>query len=71
MLFRILGALFIAAGVLALVYRGFDVPKKQDAKFGPIEVSVKQHERVEIPTWAGVAAVAAGAGLLLWGGPKR
>jgi hypothetical protein len=71
MVYRILGVVFIVAGVWALVYRGFDVPKRSDHKLGPIEVTVKQTERVPIPTWAGVAAVAVGGGLLLWGANKK
>ncbi len=71
MVYKIVGAVFIVAGVLALVYRGFDVPSQHKTQLGPIEVKVKQTERVEIPVWAGVAAVAAGGGLLLWSGNKR
>jgi len=71
MVLKILGVLFLVAGVLVLVYHGFSVPRQRDAKLGPIEVSMKQSERVEIPSWVGVACVAAGGGLLLWSGQKK
>lgn len=32
-----------------------------DAKLGPIELSVKDKETVNIPVWAGVGAMVAGA----------
>jgi len=69
-LLRLLGILLVAIGVLALVYRGFSyTQERHDAKLGPLEFSIREKERVEIPTWAGVAAVAAGVGLLLL--PRR
>ena len=71
MLFKILGVLCLVAGVLILVYHGFSVPKQHDAKLGPIEVTMKQSERVEIPTWVGVIAVAAGGACLLWAGQRK
>ena len=71
MLLKILGVLLQVAGVWVLVYHGFSIPKERDAKLGPIEVTMKQSERVEIPTWAGVACVAVGGGLLLWSGQKK
>jgi hypothetical protein len=40
-------------------------------KLGPIELSVKEKQSVNVPVWAGVAAIAAGAALLLFGGGKR
>jgi len=53
------------------VYRSFTYTKEtHEAKVGPIEVSVKDQETVSIPVWAGVAAIAAGAGLLLAGRRK-
>lgn len=71
MIAKLFGVVFLVAGVLILVYHGFGIPKSRDAKLGPIEVTMKQSERVEIPTWAGVASVAAGGGLLLWSTRKR
>jgi hypothetical protein len=65
MLARILGVVFLVAGVWILVYHGFSVPKDHDAKLGPIEVRVQETRRVEMPTWAGVASVVAGGALLL------
>jgi hypothetical protein len=63
---RIVAVVLIAAGVLALVYRGFTYTKEShDAKLGPIEISVKDREKVEIPVWAGVSAIAVGVGILL------
>lgn len=71
MLYKIFGVLCLLAGVLVLVYHGFSVPKQRDAKLGPIEVTMKQSERVEIPAWVGVVCVAAGGGLLLWAGSRK
>jgi hypothetical protein len=56
----------IVAGVLALVYRGFSYTKERhEAKLGPLSLRVDEKERVSIPTWAGVIAVAGGVVLLL------
>ncbi len=63
---KILGAILIVLGVLALVYKGFTYTEEtHKAKLGPLELAVKDKERVAIPTWAGIAAVVAGAALLL------
>ncbi|KAB2958459.1 MAG: hypothetical protein F9K18_12115 [Thermoanaerobaculia bacterium] len=63
---KIIGLVLLVLGVLALVYKGFSYTEEtHEAKLGPIELSVKDKERVTIPTWLGVVAVVAGAGLLL------
>jgi TRAP-type C4-dicarboxylate transport system permease small subunit len=68
---RILALALIVAGVLGLAYGGFTYTKDtHTGKLGPIEISVKEKERVNVPVWAGVAAVVAGAGLLLFSGKK-
>lgn len=61
----------IVAGALALAYGGFTYTKEtHDADIGPIHMSVKDKERVNIPMWAGVGAVVLG-GVLLLSGLKR
>ena len=61
----------IAAGVLGLAYGSFSYTKDtHEAKLGPIELSVKDQETVNIPVWAGVVAIVIGGGLLLVGGKK-
>jgi hypothetical protein len=68
---RLAGVVLIVAGVLGLVYGGFSFTKEtHDIKLGPIELSVKEKESVNVPIWAGVAAIAAGALLLIVGGKK-
>jgi hypothetical protein len=62
----VLALVLIAAGTAALVYRGFSYPgRTRRATLGPVEVAVKREERVAIPVWAGVGAIAVGAVLLL------
>lgn len=69
---KLLGTALIVAGVLALVYGGFSYTKNtHDVKLGPIEFSVKEKESVNVPVWAGVAAIASGAALLLFGGGRK
>ncbi len=68
---KIIGALLIAGGVLGLLYGGFSFTKdSHDIKVGPVEFSIKEKESVNVPVWAGVAAIVAGAALLLVGGKK-
>jgi hypothetical protein len=68
---KLVGVVLIVAGVLGLLYGGFSFTKEtHGVKLGPIELSVKEKESVNVPVWAGVAAIAAGAALLLFGGRK-
>jgi hypothetical protein len=68
---KIAALALIAAGILGLVYGGLTYTKvTHEAKIGPIELAVKEKETVNIPVWAGVAAIVLGAGLLLAGNRK-
>ncbi|MDA8021094.1 MAG: hypothetical protein MPN21_26960 [Thermoanaerobaculia bacterium] len=61
----VLGVVLLAAGLLALVYGGFSyTEKRHDVDLGPLEFSIQDKERVEIPPWVGVVAVVTGAALL-------
>jgi multidrug transporter EmrE-like cation transporter len=61
----------IVAGVLALAYGSFSYTKEtHDVKLGPIELAVKEKQTVNVPVWAGVGAIVAGAALLLFGGKR-
>lgn len=63
---KILGILLLAAGILALVYGGFSYTKEtHEAQLGPLELSVEEKERVNLPVWAGAAAVVGGILLLV------
>ncbi|MGA9046640.1 hypothetical protein [Sulfuricurvum sp.] len=63
--------MLVLAGVLGLVYGGFSYTKDtHEATIGAIELSVKEQERVNIPVWAGVGAIALGGLLLLLGSRK-
>jgi hypothetical protein len=62
---KMLGIVLIVAGVLGLAYGSFTYTKDtHEAKLGPIELSIKDKETVNIPIWAGLGAIAAGAFLL-------
>lgn len=68
---RIAAIVLIVAGVLGLVYGSFSYTKEtHEAKLGPIEFSLQEKQRVNIPVWAGVGAIAIGGFLLLLGARK-
>jgi len=68
---KIAAVLLIVAGVLGLVYGSFSYTREtHETKLGPIELSVKEKQTVNIPVWAGVGAIAIGSVLLLLGGRK-
>lgn len=69
---KLIAIVLIIAGVLGLAYGQFTYTEEtHDAKIGPVELSVKDKETVNIPVWAGVGAIVIGAGLLLAGGRRR
>jgi hypothetical protein len=68
---KIAAVVLMIAGVLGLAYGSFSYTKQtHDIKMGPIEMSVKEKETINVPVWAGVGAIAIGAALLLLGGRK-
>ena len=67
---KVVAILLIVAGIAGLVYGKFSYTKAtHEAKIGPFDLSVKEKKTVNIPLWAGIAAIVAGA--LLLAVPKR
>jgi len=68
---RLVGIVLIVAGIAALALGSFSFTKEtHQAKIGPLELSVKEKETVNLPVWAGVAAIVVGGALLFVGGRK-
>jgi len=68
---KIMAIVLIIAGLLGLAYGRFSYTREtQEAKIGPFELTVKDTETVNVPVWAGVAAIVAGGGLLLFASRK-
>ena len=65
---KAIGLALIVAGALGLAYGSFSYTKQShDLKLGPIELSIKDKESVNVPAWAGVSAIVVGALLLAFG----
>jgi hypothetical protein len=69
---RIAAFVLVAAGVLGLAYGSFSFTKDtHTAQLGAIALSVEERQTVNVPVWAGVGAILAGVGLLVFGGKRR
>ena len=63
---KLLAIILIVAGGLGLLYGGFTYTKgTQKAQIGPLELTVKDTQTVNIPVWIGIGAIVVGGGLLL------
>ena len=63
---KIIAIVLIVAGAAALAFGGFSYTKDSEtANLGPLSLTVKDKRQVNVPVWAGVAAIVVGAGLLL------
>ena len=68
---KVIAIVLIIAGVLGLVYGGFSYTKDTTVvKLGPLEVSAKEKQNVNVPMWTGVGAIAIGGLLLVFGGKR-
>ncbi len=62
---KLLGALLLGLGILALAYGGFTYTKDTDkVDLGPIHITVKDKERVNVPLWAGIGLAILGGVVL-------
>lgn len=67
---KIVAIILIIAGIAGLVYGKFTYTKAtHEVNLGPIDLSVKEKKTVNVPLWAGIAAIVAGGVLLVV--PKR
>jgi multidrug transporter EmrE-like cation transporter len=68
---KIVGIVLIVAGALGLGYGSFTFTKDtHTANIGPLTLSVKEKETINVPVWAGIAAIVAG-GLVLLAGSRK
>ena len=68
---KVLGLVLLLAGVLGLLYGGFTYTRDtHTAKLGPVELTVKEKDTVNIPVWAGVCAMLAGGALMIFSGKR-
>lgn len=68
---KMVAFVLILAGALGLAYGSFTYTKEtHETNVGPIKLSVKDKETVNVPVWAGVGAIVVGGALLLFGAKK-
>jgi drug/metabolite transporter (DMT)-like permease len=68
---RIVGIVLIVGGLIGFFTGGFNFTKESTAaKIGPLELTVKEKESVNIPQWLSIGAAVAGALMLVAGTRK-
>lgn len=69
---KLMAMVLIVAGVLSLAYGGFSNTRDtHQARIGPIEMTIQDKRRVNVPLWAGVVILLAGGALLTYGARGR
>jgi hypothetical protein len=68
---KMIAIALLVGGVLGLAVGSFSYTSQtHQAQIGPIELSVKEKKTVNVPLWAGLGAIVAGAALLLLGSKR-
>ena len=68
---KVIAIVLIVGGLLGLVYGRFSYTKDTTVvKLGPLEVSAKERQTVNVPMWTGVGAIVVGGLLLVFAGKR-
>ena len=68
---KVIAIVLVIADILGLAYGGFSYTKDTTVvKLGPLELSAKEKQTVNVPMWAGVGAIVVGGLLLVLGGKR-
>jgi hypothetical protein len=68
---KIIGIVLIVAGLFGASMGGFSFTRDiHKASLGPINLSVAEEKKVDIPLWASIAAIVAGAAVLVVGSKR-
>ncbi len=69
---KVIAIILIIAGLVGLVYQQFSFTKETtQAKIGPLELTVKEKETVNVPLWVSLGAIGIGVVLLVGGTRKK
>ncbi len=69
---QIVGIVLIVGGILGAVLGGFSYTKQtQEVKMGPLEMTVKDRQTIDIPIWASISVMVLGGALLFLGSKKN
>ena len=69
---KVVAIILIVAGLIGLVYQQFSFTKETtQAKIGPLEITVKDKETVNVPLWVSLGAIGVGVVLLVGQGRKK
>ena len=67
----LVGAVLIALGAAALVYKGFNYTSEETVlQIGSVKATAETEKSISIPTWAGIVAIVAGV-LVIGFGRRR
>ncbi|HTV79241.1 MAG TPA: hypothetical protein VMF03_13350 [Steroidobacteraceae bacterium] len=68
---KLIAVVLIIGGALGLAYGGFSYTRNtHEVKVGPLDVALQEKKTIDVPVWAGIAAIVVGGALLLVGRPK-
>lgn len=68
---KLLAIVLVVGGILGLAYGGFSYTQDTTVvKIGTLEISAKEKKTINVPLWAGIGAVVAGAALLVLSSKK-
>ena len=69
---KLIAVLLIIGGALGLAYGGFSYTRNtHEVKVGPIDLALQEKKTIDVPVWAGIAAIVVGGALLLMGNRSK
>jgi TRAP-type C4-dicarboxylate transport system permease small subunit len=67
---RLSAVILMVGGLAGLAYGSFSYTRETSkAKIGDLELTMNERKTIDVPTWAGIAAIVLGASFLIIGRP--